>query len=160
MKPDRAQVDLPDRGALDRRLQLRHLRVGFVALFLFVTMGIALETLHAFKLPWYLGVATESRRLLWTLAHAHGTALGLINLALAALCARLPRRLHPAASPSLIAATILIPSGFFLGGLYAHGGDPGLGAVLIPPGALLLLISLALIVRASLPARGGKDDRR
>jgi hypothetical protein len=137
-----------DRAADDRRLQLRHLRVGWAALLLFATLGALLEALHAYKAAWYLGVASESRRLLWTLAHAHGVALALVNLALAALCPTFPRRLHPAASAALVAGTILVPGGFFAGGLFVHGGDPGLGAVLIPPGALFVLVALALIVRA------------
>ena len=60
--------------------------------------GALLELLHALKLPWYLGVASDSRRLMWTLAHAHGVALGLVNLALAAVCPLLPR---PTASGGL-----------------------------------------------------------
>jgi hypothetical protein len=132
------------------RYRRRHLRVGWAALLVFAVMGAALEALHAFKLPWYLGVAGESRRLLFTLAHAHGIGLGLVNLLLAATCDKLPHLPHAAASPSLIAGTLLVPGGFFAGGLFIHGGDPGLGAILIPPGALLVIVSLALILRASL----------
>jgi hypothetical protein len=137
-----------DRSPPDRRHELRHLRIGWSTLLLFVILGLALELMHAFKVPWYLGVASESRRLLWTLAHAHGDALALTNLALAATCRRLPRPLAPAASLALVVGTILVPGGFFLGGLFIHGGDPGLGAILIPPGALFVLASLALVVRA------------
>ncbi len=133
----------------DRRLQLRHVRLGWAALFVFATLGVLLEGLHAFKVSWYLGVATESRRLLFTLAHAHGVALGLVNLAFAATAHLLPRRLHAAASPALVVGTLLVPGGFFLGGLFVHGGDPGLGAILIPPGALFLLVGLALLLRAT-----------
>ncbi|MCU1279396.1 MAG: hypothetical protein JWM53_2942, partial [bacterium] len=75
-----------DRAAADRRTQQRHLRVGWIALLVYASLGTLLELLHAFKAPWYRGVATESRRLLWTLAHVHGAALGLLNLALAAVC--------------------------------------------------------------------------
>lgn len=153
-----AQGAALDRRALDRRHQLRHLRVGWAALLGFGVMGVGLELLHAFKVPWYLGVASVSRRLLWTLAHAHGVALGLVNLALAAVCRLLPRPLPPAASASLVAGTVLVPGGFFLGGLFVHGGDPGLGAALVPPGALLVLLALALIVRASLGRDGGGDE--
>jgi hypothetical protein len=137
-----------DRSPLDRRLELRHLRVGWSALLLFAVLGLVLELMHAFKVPWYLGVASESRRLLWTLAHAHGVALALTNLALATTCRRLPRPLAPAASLALVVGTLLVPGGFWLGGLFVHGGDPGLGAILIPPGALFVLASLVLIVRA------------
>jgi hypothetical protein len=145
-----------ERAAIDRSCARRHLRVGWVTLLFFATLGTLLELLHALKLPWYLGVASETRRLMWTLAHAHGAALGLVNLALAAVCPLLPRRLPPAASASLIAGTILVPGGFLAGGLFVHGGDPGLGAILIPPGALLILFALALITRASF---GGDDPR-
>ncbi|HEX8952706.1 MAG TPA: hypothetical protein VF945_12710, partial [Polyangia bacterium] len=57
-------------------------------------------------------------------------------------------------SPALVVGTLLVPGGFFLGGMFVHGGDPGLGAILIPPGALFVLASLALVVRASL----SRDD--
>jgi hypothetical protein len=137
-------------SAGDRQLQLRHLRVGAVALLGFATLGTLLELLHAYKAPWYLAVDTESRRFLWTLAHAHGIGLALVNLALAAVVPLLPRPLHRAASPALIAGTLLVPGGFFLGGVFAHGGDPGLGAILIPPGALAILVALALVARAAL----------
>lgn len=149
-------MSAPDGSGLDRRLALRHLRVGWAALFLFATLGVLLEALHAFKAPWYLGVASESRRLLFTLAHAHGVALSLVNLAFAATAHLLPRRAHPAASLALVVGTILVPGGFFLGGLFVHGGDPGLGAILIPPGALFILGALALLVRASLGRDGGE----
>jgi len=135
------------------RLQRRHLRVGWTALLVFAALGTTLELLHAFKAPWYLGVASESRRFLFTLAHVHGAALGLVNLALAATCRLLARPPHAAASPSLIAGTLLVPGGFFAGGLFAHACDPGLGSVLIPPGALLVLVALALIARATFTAR-------
>ena len=148
---------MSERAAIDRRLQLRHLRVGWAALMLFAVVGIALELLHAFKVAWYLGVATESRRLLWTLAHAHGVALGLVNLALAATAHLLPRPVQAAASTALVLGTLLVPGGFLVGGLFVHGGDPGLGAILIPPGALFLLIALALLFRA---AAARDDDRR
>lgn len=138
---------MSDRTTRDRRLQLRHLRVGWIALLGFAALGTTLEALHAFKVAWYLGVDTESRRLLFTLAHAHGAALGLVNLALAAVCPSLPRPLSGTASASLVAGTWLVPGGFFLGGLFIHGGDPGLGALLVPSGALLVLFALALIVR-------------
>ena len=43
-----------------------------------------------------------------------------------------------------IGASVLVPFGFFLGGLRTHGGDPSIGALLVPPGGVLLLIALAL----------------
>ena len=49
----------------------------------------------------------------------------------------------------LLGALVLLPLGFFLGGVFIYGGDPGIGVILVPPGALLLFISVLLIARAS-----------
>jgi hypothetical protein len=99
-----------------------------------------LETLHGFKLGWYLDVGQEMRRLMFTLAHAHGTLLALVNIA-AGLTMRAVKgfELTQGASRSLLWGAVLLPAGFFLGGLVIHGGDPGLGILLAPVGALLLL---------------------
>jgi len=37
-----------------------------------------------------------------------------------------------------------MPAGFLLGGIIVHGGDPGLGIFLLPPGALLLLVAVIM----------------
>ena len=58
----------------------RHRRFGWWSLLVFVTFGLVLETLHGFKLDAYLNLSNETRRLLWTLAHAHGTALAIVNI--------------------------------------------------------------------------------
>ena len=86
------------------------------------------------------------RRLLFTLAHAHGTLLALVNIA-AGLTARSVVRfdLRPSVSFALIWAAILLPAGFFLGGIVIYGGDPGLGVWLVPVGAILLFYSVARI---------------
>jgi membrane protein DedA with SNARE-associated domain len=83
---------------------------------------------------------------MFTLAHAHGTLLGLVNIA-AGLTARNVERfeLRPSLSFALIWAAILLPVGFFLGGVLTYGGDPGLGIWLVPVGAMLLFYSIARI---------------
>jgi hypothetical protein len=48
----------------------------------------------------------------------------------------------------LLGASVLLPGGFFLGGLFLYGGDPGLGVLLVPLGALLLLVAVLLTARA------------
>lgn len=48
------------------------------------------------------------------------------------------------ASNGLIGASIAVPGGFFLGGLVIRGGDPGLGVLVLPVGAVLLLVAVAL----------------
>ena len=154
----------------------RHMRVGWWSLFAFAGLGLFLDALHGLKIGWYLDVDTETRRLMWTLAHAHGTILSLVHLGFASAVLRIPdwkpsRR--GAASACLVGATILMPMGFFLGGVRIYAGDPGLGSLLVPPGGVLLLFSLlmtALAVRRQPPAsvdnseivpeRGKKKHRR
>jgi hypothetical protein len=46
---------------------------------------------------------------------------------------------------ALIWAAILLPVGFFLGGIVIYDGDPGLGVWLVPIGAALLFYSIARI---------------
>jgi hypothetical protein len=128
----------------------RHLVLGWRLLLLFLTLGIALELMHGFKLRLYLDVTNETRRLMWTLAHAHGTLLALVNLAFAASV-----RAHSSGDPGwrrlssrlLAASSLLLPLGFFLGGLVVHGSDPWIGILLVPLGALLLLVAVASAAR-------------
>ena len=130
----------------------RHLRFGWWALLVFLSMGIFLEGLHALKIGWYLDVSNETRRLMWTLGHAHGTLLALINLAFALtvpMLHNLGHKFRSLVSGCLLAASILIPSGFILGGLVIHSGDPGLGILFLPIGAFLLLTAVFLIARSS-----------
>src|SRR4030095_12757062 len=106
----------------------RNLRFGWWSLLVFLSLGGMLETLHGFKVGWYVDVGNEMRRLMFTLAHAHGTALALVNI-VAALTARNVENFELRASVStcLIWSGILFPLGFFLGGIVTYGGDPGLG---------------------------------
>ena len=103
-----------------------------------------LEGMLAFRVSWYMDVDNDTRRLMLRLGHAHGTLLSLVNIAFAATLARitLPAASRLWASRFLAAATLLIPSGFILGGLQIHDADPGLGIVLLPAGAILLVFAL------------------
>ena len=127
----------------------RHLRHGWWSLFTFLTLGILLETLHGFKIGWYLNVDVEMRRLMFTLAHAHGTLLALVNIA-AGLTLRTVKgfELSRLASHALVWGGILLPTGFILGGLLIHDGDPGVGVVLVPIGAFLLLFGVGSAARS------------
>jgi hypothetical protein len=130
----------------------RHLRFGWWALLLFLSLGLILESLHGFKIGWYLNVSNQTRRLLWTLAHAHGTLLALVNVVFALSVPRLTGwsacRRH-LASKCLLSASVLLPAGFLLGGTMIYAGDPGLGILLVPLGALLLLVAVLLIAQAT-----------
>jgi len=139
-------MQAPARPQTTQKKADRNLRFGWWSLLIFLLFGGALETLHGFKIGWYLDVGNEMRRLMFTLAHAHGTLLALVNIA-AGLTARSVARfdLRPSISSVLIWAAILLPGGFFLGGIVTYDGDPGLGVWLVPVGAILLFYSVARI---------------
>lgn len=128
-----------------------HLAVGWWSLLFFAAMGLALESLHGFKLGFYLDVSSEPRRATWTLAHAHGTLISVLNIVFALTLRSAPQLNAPSlrlASRALLGSLALMPAGFFLGGLWIHGGDPGIGILLVPVGGVLLLLSLFLAARA------------
>lgn len=137
--------DLP---ALVRRIARRHHLLGWLGLLLFLSLGAFLEALHGFKVGCYLDPDYKLRRQLWTLAHAHGTLLAVVQIAFAAGLPQFgrwsPGRLK-LASFFLLDALVLIPVGFFLGGLYPSETDPWLGILLVPLGAVLLFVAVALV---------------
>jgi len=127
-----------------------HQRIGWWALLVFAALGLGLESLQGFKIAAYLDASNETRRLMWRLAHTHGTLLAVVNILFAlTLAARPPASTEGLAriSGTLIAATLLLPIGFFIGGIVVYGGDPGLGVLLVPIGGVLLLLALFWIAR-------------
>lgn len=135
-----------DRSALDHALARRHQRIGWWSLAVFAALGLALETLHGLKVGLYLDVGNDTRRLLWTLAHAHGALVGVLHVLYG-----LTLRSAPASSRTsqcLTLAGLLLPAGFFLGGIGIHGGDPGLGVLLVPVGGVLLVTALIRVALA------------
>ncbi len=129
-------------AAQDLRTRVHaHLSIGWTCIAVFVVLGTILEILHAWKVGLYLDVGNETRRLMWTLAHAHGTLLGLVHIAFAVTMSALGQHLPRVAGKALTGASVLLPLGFFLGGIWTHGGDPGLGVLLAPVGALFVLFA-------------------
>lgn len=134
----------------------RHMRFGWCGLVVSVTFGLALEGMHAYKVPLYLDVGNETRRLMWTLAHAHGVGLSLLNIAYAAtLYVLLKTSSRALELASLLTAwsTLLVPLGFALGGVVSYGGDPSPGVFLVPIGAFMLWIAVVLVAREVLARR-------
>ena len=144
---------MSDGRDLAEDLARRHLRFGWTAVLVFGLLGLILETLHGFKVRAYLDVSNETRRMMWTLAHAHGTLLGIVTVLYGLTVAHFADWGH-ATLPSrgLRAAAVLLPAGFFLGGVQPYGGDPGLGILLVPVGAIELVAALAALVLARRPA--------
>lgn len=145
-KPPSAAAPFDLRAALVDR----HLRFGWWGLFVFAGLGLVLESFNGLRVDWYMNVANETRRHMFTLAHAHGTLLSVVNLAFA-FTVRTPfgEGIRNLVTPSacLLGALILLPAGFFTGGLVIYDGDPGLGIVMVPVGALLLVVAALLVVR-------------
>ena len=129
-----------------------HLRFGWWSLLCFLSLGIVLEGMHGLKVGWYLDVSNETRRLMWTLAHAHGTLLSLVHLAFALTVRSIAAGETPwqrVASSSLRGASVALPGGFFLGGIKIYDGDPGLGVLLVPVGAVMLFVAVLSTARAA-----------
>jgi hypothetical protein len=127
-----------------------HLRFGWWSLLVFLTLGAVLEGLLGFKIRWYTSVANETRQVMWRLAHAHGGLLALVHVAFGATLAVSPgwkSASRTLASRCLSGASLLIPSGFFLGGVVIYDGDPSLGILLLPVGAVLLFVAVLLTAR-------------
>ena len=139
----------------------KHLRVGWWSLLVFATLGLTLEALHGFKVRAYVDTSNDTRRLMWTLAHAHGTALAIVHVAFG-LTLRVAPDLAASnvrtISAALVAAIVLLPGGFFLGGVAFYSGDPGVGILLVPVGAACLLFAVYSIARSA--GLSGPRDRR
>lgn len=124
---------------------VRALRAGWCLLAVSLPLGVTLEALHGLKLRVYL--ESELRRELWRLAHAHGTLLGILLLVFAALAERhVPAARRTAVARDLVRGAVLLPLGFFLGGVLNSEGDPSAGIVLVPLGAVFLLLALVRAV--------------
>lgn len=139
----------------------KHVRFGWWTLLIFLTLGLVLEMLHGFKIRMYLDTSNETRRLMWTLAHAHGALLSLVHI-IFGLCLRSMPELAGGslslASSSLVGASLLLPGGFFLGGIAFYSGDPGLGIALAPVGAAMLGIAVYLMARATAGLRKRQES--
>jgi hypothetical protein len=140
----------PEAAPAPDELIRRHLAFGWWSLAVFTALGLVLEAAHGLKLGWYLDVTAATRRLSFTLAHAHGTLLGVINIAFALSLGRvrLSEVAVARASFALRAVTVLLPLGFLLGGIAFYAGDPGFAIALVPPAGALLVVALVVVARA------------
>jgi hypothetical protein len=127
----------------------RHLRAGWWGLLFFLSLGAVLELLHAIKSPVFVDAGHETTRLMLRLTHAHGTIISIINVLYGITVRVRPETDHRIASAGLLLGLVLLPGGFFLGALAARGGDPGVGIILVPVGALSLFAAVAVIARRS-----------
>lgn len=121
-----------------------HARFGWTLLFVSLAFGSGLETLEGFR--WVSLVADPWKQRLWSLAHFHGAALGLLNLIYVqwADTQALSMGRRKAASRALMVGSAAMPLGFLLGGIAHPEGDPSIGIILAPVGALFVLYTVAV----------------
>jgi hypothetical protein len=117
------------------------LRTGYWLLAVSLPFGLTLEALHGFKVRAF--VQSEMRHEMFRLAHAHGTLLGILCLVFSLLAERhVPEKSRAAIARLVAWGAMLMPAGFFLGGILNSEGDPSLGIALVPIGAILLIVAL------------------
>lgn len=146
-------------SGITQSLVRRHLVAGWLGLAIFLFLGIVLEAMHALKMEYYLDLRNSARRMMWTLGHAHGTLFSVVSIALAWTISQVyPGRLIRGASWGMLGGLVLLPLGFFLGGLDAKGGDPGLGILLVPVGAASMLIGAVCAAAAVFKFMNGANE--
>jgi hypothetical protein len=124
---------------------------ALVSIAVWMTFGLLLEGFLGYKIPGYL--LDQTRRELFRLAHAHGTLLGVLLLAVALVTDRLAITPPRAAQMALRIGVVLLPLGFLLAGIWHYESDPGFAIWLVPPSALLVIFSLVAIALATRSAK-------
>ena len=120
---------------------------GWLSLAFWMSFGLLLESLMAYKSPAYLD--DPQRRELFRLAHAHGSLLGVV-LVIAAIWANdIAARLSRSTVTALRLGAVVLPFGFLGAGLWHPESDPGLAIWLVPAGALLLIFGVTSIALSS-----------
>src|SRR5262245_26635964 len=126
---------------------MNRIKLAFVWMAVWVAFGLVLDALIGTKQFFYL--EDPMRRDLWRLAHAHGVLLSVVFVVVARLHGfggrRGPERL-------MFLGALLLPLGFFLGGLTPTETDPGVGIWLVPLGGFFFLVGLVSAV-------GGRMER-
>jgi len=121
----------------------RSQRFGWTSLLLWAGLGLVLESAHGLKLSSYLD--DEMVRLLLRLAHSHGVGLALVVLVYGSSGVPLLASRSDGGRPIgtlLRLGALILPLGFLLSVLGHTDTDPGLGILLSPLGAMLLLAGL------------------
>lgn len=125
--------------------EARHLRLSLVQVALFLGAGLWLEGMYGLRAQGWLD--DPLRREFVRLGHAHGALLGILNLAIAWVIARLHTPAtwaRPVRLASLLGG-LLVGLGFFGGGLWHGPTDPGPLVLMVPAGAMMLLASCVAI---------------
>ena len=121
-----------------------HTRFGWTLLLVSLVFGAVMETLEGFR--WAPLVRDAWLQRLWSLAHFHGAAFGLLNLIYVpwADTPALGEGRRTSASRMLMVGSVAMPLGFLLGGIGHPEGDPSIGIFLAPMGGLFVIYAVAV----------------
>jgi hypothetical protein len=121
-----------------------HARFGWTLLLVSLVFGAVMEALEGFR--WAPLVRDAWMQRLWSLAHFHGAAFGLLNLIYVpwADTTALSEGRRTSASRMLRVGSVAMPLGFLLGGIGHPEGDPSIGIFLSPVGALFVIYAAAV----------------
>ena len=116
---------------------MNRVKLAFVWMAVWVGFGLVLDMLIGTKQFFYL--LNPMRQAMWRLAHAHGVLLAVVFVVVA--------RLHgfggrPGPERVMFLGTLLVPLGFFLGGVAPTETDPFIGVWLVPLGGFCYLRGL------------------
>ena len=117
---------------------------GWVSLAFWMSIGLLLESLMAYKAPDYLN--DSQRRELFRLAHAHGSALGLLLVVVAIWTRTTALSISRLAIFALRFGAGFLPIGFLTAGIWHPEGDPGITIWLVPISALALIFGIISLV--------------
>ena len=120
---------------------------GWLSLALWMSFGLLLESLMAYKSPAYLD--DPQRRELFRLAHAHGSLLGVVMVIAAMWARNAGARLSRLVILAVRFGAAVMPIGFLVAGLWHPESDPGVAIWLVPAGALPLIFGLISIALSS-----------
>ncbi len=110
----------------------------FAWICLWIFFGLLLDSFMGMKQLFYL--SNPIRREMWRLAHTHGTLMTLVFLAYVHFRG-IAKKQH---ENMMFIGALLMPVGFFLGGIVTTEIDPFVGVFLVPIGGLLFVLGLLL----------------
>jgi len=110
----------------------------FAWICLWIFFGLLLDSFMGMKQLFYL--SDPVRREMWRLAHTHGTLMTLVFLAYVHFRG-IAKKLH---ENMMFIGALLMPVGFFLGGILTTEIDPFVGVFLVPIGGLLFVLGMLL----------------
>lgn len=117
---------------------------GLIGIAVWMAFGLLLEGLIAFRVPDYL--SDPITREMFRLAHAHGTLLSLILVAVG-LASRAELIAPPKVADWMLRiGSIVMPVGFMLGGIGNSANDPSPLVFLAPVGGLMLIFGIVAAV--------------